>query len=253
MKKLLVSLLIVGIAACSAGADDKNQIRVQLQIFRLRSDLPGKTHVDEPIWTTDDTPSKWKNKVEVFSRGQFEVGKNKLEFKDGRCFWNNKKMPISGRLDLKLPADLIRLIYSPDIVMKEHGSRKYKIESMQPIQYFERREDGLFELKEVELATGLDIEITEATEDENKGYIELEDLVMTMRSVVKRKKIEGVSLPVGLPVLAEEEYDFYFRVRPGKDYGILIRPGRGHGGLLIRLRASSTASGTYDGKKDKKE
>jgi len=253
MKKLLVSLLLVAISACSAGADEKNQIRVQLQIFRLRGDLPGKIHVDESIWTTDNTPSKWENKVKVFNRAQFEVGKNKLEFKDGRCFWNNKKMPISGRLDLKLPANLIRLIYSPDIAMKEHGSRKYKIESMQPIQYFAKRDDGLFELKEVELATGLDIEVTKATEEEDKGYIKLEDLLMTMRSVVKREKIQGVNLPVGLPVLGEEKYDFYFRVRPGKDYGVLIRPGRGHGGLLIRMRASSTASGTYDGRKDKKK
>jgi len=253
MKKLLVSLLIFGMAVCSVSADEKNQIRVQMQIFKLRGDLPGKRHVDEPIWTTGDTPSKWEDKVEVFSSGRFEVGKNKLEFKDGRCFWNNKKLPIAGRLDLKLPENLIRLIYSPDIDMKEHGSRKYKIESMQPIQYFEKREDGLFELKEVELATGLDIEVTKATEEEDKGYIKLEDIVMTMRSVSRREKIEGVNLPVGRPVLDEEKYDFYFRVRPGKDYGILIRPEKALGGLLLRLRASSTASGTYDGKKDEKK
>jgi hypothetical protein len=97
----------------------------------------------------------------------------------------------------------------------------------------------------MELATGLDIEITEPAEEEDKGYIRLTDMIMTMRSVEKRERIEGVNLSVGRPVLGEQKYEFYFRVRPGKDYGILIRPERGQGGLLIRLRASSTRSDTY--------
>ena len=127
--------------------------------------------------------------------------------------------------------------------MDEHSSRKVQIKSQQPIQYFARRKDGLFELKQLELPTGLDIEI-EAVEEEDKGYIRLTDMVMTMRSVEKREKIEGVNLSVGRPILGEQRYVFYFRVRPGKDYGILIRPKQGQGGLLIRLRASSTHSGT---------
>ena len=252
MKRLMMSVLIVAATASFCTAKDKNEIRVQLQMFKFRHNLPGKTYVDEPIWTTDNTPDKWENKVRVFNRGYFEVGKDKLEFKDGRCFWNKKEVPISGTTKVKMPENRIRQIYSPEIVMAEHGKGAFRIRPTQPIQYFEKRADGLFELKEVKLETGLDIEITGVNEEEDKGYIKLEDILITIRSVNKRKKIAGVNLPVGRPVLGKEKYDFYFRVRPGKDYGILVRAEQGRGGLLIRMRASSTHSGTFEGKPKKK-
>ncbi|MHC4464129.1 MAG: hypothetical protein ACYS30_22265 [Planctomycetota bacterium] len=151
---------------------------------------------------------------------------------------------------LNLPEDQIRWIDSPEIPLYEHSSGSFNLESKQPIQYFEKRKDGLFELKETELPLGMDIEITDADESEKHGYISLTDIVMRMRTVAKRKRIEGVNLSVGYPVLGEEKYVFFFRLRPGKDYGILIRPEHGQGGILIRLRVSSTRSGTFR-RKDK--
>lgn len=251
MKRLGILLGVISFAVCApcAEARPKNQIQIQCQIFKFTGNVPSKTFVDETIWTTEETPEKLKDKVMVFSQGWFQLGKDKLEFKDGNCFWKHKVLPIDPNQKVKLPEDQIRLIYSPDIVMPEHSKRTVKIESEQPIQYFVKRKDGLFELKEIKLPTGLDIEI-EAKEEEDKGYILLTDMVMTMRSVEKRKKIEGVNLSVGQPILGKQEYRFFFRVRPGKDYGILIRPEHGQGGLLIRLRVSSTRSGTFR-RKDK--
>lgn len=245
MKRLgtLLGIIVFVVCAPYVDAKEKNQIQIQCQIFRFTGNPPRKTFVDETIWTTEETPEKLKNIVTVFSRGWFELGKDKLEFKDGSCFWKNKVLAIDRKQKVKLPEDQIKLIYSPDIVMAEHSTSTVKIESKQPIQYFEKRKDGLFELKEIELPTGLDIEI-EAEEDEKHGYILLTDMVMMIRLVEKREKVEGVNLSVGRPVLGEQKYIFFFRVRPGKDYGILIRPEFGQGGLLIRLRASSTRSGT---------
>jgi len=250
MKRVGILLGVIGFAVCvpCAEAEQENLIRIQCQIFKITGNVPSQTSVDEHIWTTEETPEKLKDKVKVFSRGWFQLGKEKLEFKKGNCFWKNNVLPMSRERKVKLPEEQIGLIYSPEIVMAEHSKRKVKIESEQPIQYFEKRKDGLFELKEIKLRTGLDIEI-EPVEEEDKGYIRLTDMVMTMRSVEKRERIEGVNLPVGRPVLGEQKYVFYFRVRPGKDYGILIRPGRGQGRLLIRLRASSVHSGTYSPKR----
>lgn len=255
MKRLAILLgaAVVVFCAADAGAREKNQIQIQCQIFKFTGSLPGKTFVDEPIWTTDEAPEKLKNKVVVFSRGWFELDSDKLEFRDGSCFWNETEIPIAGPEKFSLPEELIKLVYAPVVLMDEHATGTFNIESKQPIQYFEKRDDGLFELKEAELPTGLDIEITEAVEKEKAGYIELTDIVITMRSVERREKIEGVNLPVGRPILGKDKFVFYFRVRPGKDYGILIRPQRGQGGLLIRLRASSTRSGTLGKSNHKNE
>jgi hypothetical protein len=243
MKRLGILLSACAFVFCAADAEAKNQIQVQIQIFKFMGSLPGKTSVDEKIWTTKDPPDKLKDKVTVFSRGQFEVGKDRLVFRDGRCFWNKTEIPMAGPEKVKLPKDQIKLVYAPEIVMDEHSGGTFKIQSKQPIQYFEKRDDGLFELKEIELPMGLDIEITEP--EEKDGYILLTDIVMKMRSVERRERIEGVNLSIGQPILGEEQYIFYFRVRPGRDYGILIKPESGHGVLLIRLRASSTGSRTF--------
>lgn len=224
---------------------EKNRIRLECQIFRLAGNVPAQIRTDDKIWTTDEPPEALKNKVTVFSRGWFALGKDKLEFKKGRCFWNKTEIPLAGPEKIKLPDKLITMVYQPVIIeMDEHSKGWVNIESKQPIQYFEKRDDGLFELKEMELPTGLYVEITEPAEDEEEGYILLTDIDMTMRTVERREKIPGVNLSVGRPIPGEQKYLFYFRVRPGKDYGILIRPEWGQGGLLIRLRASSTRSGT---------
>ena len=248
MKRIGI-LLYIGVFlafAPSAGAEDKNQIRVQCQFFKFYGNLTGTTSAKEKIWTTDEPPKKLKNRVTVFSEAELDVGANKLEFKEGRCFWNKTEVPIADPRKLNLPEDRIRWIDSPEIVLYEHSSGSFNLASKQPIQYFERREDGLFELKEIQLPTGLDIEITDADESEKHGYIDLTDIIITMRSVERREEIKGVNLSVGRPVLGEEKYVFWFRLRPGKDYGILIRPEHGLGGLLIRLRVSSTRSGTFE-------
>lgn len=240
------AIVLVVLCAGFVEASDKNQLRIQFQIFRLTGDVPMDIEADENIWTTEETPDEFKHKVTVFRRGWFELGKDKLEFKDGRCLWKGKAFAIDGTQQVELPKDFMQTVYSPIVMeMEEHHRGKLNIGSTQPIQYFEKREDGLFELKEMELATGLDMEITRPKEEEDKGYIVLEDIEMTMRSITRRKKIPGVNLSVGQPVLGEQEYEFFFRVRPGKDYGILIRPDLGQGALLFRLRASSTRSGTF--------
>jgi hypothetical protein len=248
MRRLSALFFTAALLVCSPSAQARkdNIIQVRLQIFKFTGSLPGETGADEPIWTTDDVPDKVEGEVDVFSRGSFEIGEDKLQFKDGRCFWNKKEIPIAGPEEFKLPTERIQLVYAPVVEMPEHGERRVEIKSKQPIQYFEKRADGLYELKEIQLATGLDIEITEASEDEGRGYIELEDLLMRVRSVEKREKIPGVNLSVGKPVLGEQKYELYFRLRPGKDYGVLITPKNRQGGLLVRLRASSTRSGTIE-------
>jgi len=202
MRRVVIVFGIVVVLFCAAAGEgrEKNRIRVQAQIFKYEGVLGGEAPEDESIWTTDDTPDRYKDKVTVFSRASFELGKDRLAFKDGKCFWNEKEIPIDEPEKLKLDDKAIKLVYAPTLEMDEHGEREVKIRSEQPIQYFERREDGLFELKEVVLPTGLDVNIG-AKEEEDKGYIVLEDIEMTLRTVARREKVAGVNLAVGKPIL----------------------------------------------------
>ncbi len=231
--------------------DQENQIQVLCQIFRIKGIVQSDIKEDKDLWI-DDLPKELKGMVKIFSKGSFDFGKDELEFKKGNCYWKDEKMPIAASMKPKRLNSKISMMFSLEILLFEHSSGNFEVEATQPIQYFSKRPDGLFELKEMELSTGLDIEITEATEDEKKDDILLSGFKMTIRSVEKREPIEGVRLSVGKPILGEQEYEFSPRLDPGEDYGILIKPKNGRGALLLRVRANSTNSGTYKPKKKDK-
>lgn len=242
---LFILLGILLLVPTEVFADKDNQIQVLCQIFRIRGTVQSEISEDKDLWI-DDLPDELKGMVKIFSKGSFDFGTDKLVFrKEKECRWNNRKMPMVASMKPKRFNSKISMIFSPEILMYEHSSGNFKVEATQPIQYFSKRPDGLFELKEMELSTGLDIVITEAVEDEKKDDIRLSDFKMTIRSVEKREPIEGVNLSVGKPILGEQKYVFSLRLDPGEDYGILIRPKSGSGALLLRLRANSTSSGTY--------
>jgi len=250
---LYILLGIFLLVPTEAFADEDNQIQVLFQIFRINGVVKSDISEDKDLWI-DDLPDELKGMVKIFSEGSFDFGTDKMVFKKEKaCRFNGKKMPMEASMKPKRFNSKISRLFTPEIVLYEHSSGNFNVEAAQPIQYFSKRPDGLFELKEMELSTGLYIEIGKGIEDEQKDDILLSGIKMTIRSVEKRELIEGVNLSVGKPVLSEQKYDFSLRVDPGEDYGILIKPKNGLGALLLRLRANSTASGTYDGKKDEKK
>jgi hypothetical protein len=234
-----------------APEDQENQIQVLCQIFRIKGIVQSDIKEDKDLWI-DDLPKELKGMVKIFSKGSFDFGKDELEFKKGKCYWNDEEMPMAASRKPKRFNSKISRIFAPEILLYEHSFGNITVGATQPIQYFSKRPDGLFELKEMELSTGLDIEITKAVEDEKKDDILLSGFKMTIRSVEKREPMEGVNLSVGKPILGKQEYEFSPRLDPGEDYGILIKPKNGRGALLLRLRANSTHSETYEGKKKDK-
>ena len=250
---ILLGIFLLVPTKVFAPEDQENQIQVLCQIFRIRGAVQSDISEDTDLWT-DDLPGELKGMVKIFSKGSFNFGNDKLEFKkEKECRWNDEKMPMEASMKPHRFNSKLSRIFSPEILLYEHSSGNFNVEATQPIQYFSKRPDGLFELKEMELRTGLGIEIGKGTEDEKEDDIRLSGFKMTIRSVEKREPIEGVNLSVGKPVLSEQKYGFSLRLDPGEDYGILIKPKNGLGALLLRLRANSTASNTYDGKKDEKK
>ena len=74
-------------------------------------------------------------------------------------------------------------------------SAEFEVSSTQDIEYFDRREDGLFELKKFRGETGLTIEFCPLRE--SSGKIRISPLAFSLQIVEKRAEIPGVSLPVG--------------------------------------------------------
>ena len=101
-----------------------------------------------------------------------------------------------------------------------------------PIEYFERRADGLLSLKRVWATPGIFVEGT--VEKGDSGRIILRDLTVDRDTIVRRRPIEGVNLNIGPPIV-EEPLRTTVSLEPGRYYGMLM-PTSGGENLLIRLR-----------------
>jgi len=87
----------------------------------------------------------------------------------------------------------------------------------------ERRPDGLFELKEItfrDAAKMPGLSLSAKLDREGEDRIVIRDLSLQLRTVGKRKPIEGVGLDVGEPVLPVREQTVTIAVRPGRDESI---------------------------------
>lgn len=234
--KLFILVVLLLILNLPSFAGEKGKIRFQCQIFRIMNDIRGETSLEKKVWTTKDPPEALKNIVTVFDKGNFKLGGHSLELNSKGLFWDNKEIYLNSKGNNVFPNDLIWEVASPEIILKNKSQMSLKVNSKQPLQYFTKFRDNLYELKKVQLPTGVDLDLW--AELEGKDRILLTDLVLTLKFVAKREDIEGTDLRVGYPILESKKYTFYFRVKSRKDYGILIKPVRGQGVLFIRFRAT---------------
>ncbi len=158
-------LLFLGILPARA---EEKKIRYRLQVFHIRVNLHNKTSLSENIWAgSKEAWEKTKKNVTLFDSGQFRLRRDRLEINDKGCSWNKTKLTFDEGYKQKLPSDKIKLIYSPNILKKNKETARMKIEAKQPFQYFEKKENNLFELKEMHLPVGMDIHMRSEAKDEN--------------------------------------------------------------------------------------
>ena len=248
--KWFVPLLIgLGIAFHSAARADDSTERLakhELQVFRLSGAFKSNTSLGPGGWGVNEQNEADKrdlvnnqNAVTLFDSGKFRWGRNRLELNDKGCFWNKTKLEFDEEQRPKLPDRQVRLISSHAVVRPLGNLIRLKIDSDSPFQYFERQPDGLFALKETTLPVGMDVEIRAIPRPEG-GY-RITYLELELRSVGSRESIDGVSLPVGRPLMREWEYVTRFNVSPHQGYGVLIRPQGTTGAMLIRVAISEAA------------
>jgi len=224
--------LLLGILPARA---DEMKVRYRLQVFHIRTNFYNKTSLSETIWASGkESLEQSKKNVTLFDDGLFRLRRDRLEINDKGCFWNKTKLTFDEGYKQKLSSDKIKLIYSPNILKKNKESACMKIEAKQPFQYFEKKENNLFELKEMHLPVGMDIHMRSEVKDKDTFLIS--DFKVILRFVNQREKIRGVNLPIGKPIFQTQEFPMKLRVKKNKNYGILIRPDDGDGVILIRLK-----------------
>lgn len=236
IRKLLwfYGLSFVWLPASADAGKISRHVRYECQIFRIAGDFRSDTSLDKGIWAGDKKAwEKIRKSVTLFDTGTFRLGSDKLEINRKGCHWNGQKLTFEEGYKKKLPEDKIKMIHSPNLLRKTGELVKMDIESRQPFPYFVKREDGLFELKEIRLPVGLVVEIR--AEDKGRDVFLISDLKLQLRWVSKREPIPGVNLPIGRPILQEQDYWLRLFIRESKNYGILLRPEGSSGAIIIRM------------------
>jgi len=117
---------------------------------------------------------------------------------------------------LKLTADRMEVLTSPQILTKANSDSEIYIISEAPIQYFEKMKDGNFALKEekgVKLGLTFKVKVIPVAGSDTTVKFESHTSISVLKS---RKKIDGVNLPVGAPIISERKDDTTATVALGK-------------------------------------
>ncbi len=215
------------VPAASPGDEEQPQIEVEFEVYRVSGDISGDTSLTDnisPQVEGQEFGAK-KGPFTFFTLAKLTIAGLEFRADEKGWTWNGKNRPSRDKK--------VALIASPKLRVLLDQPFQVAVGSEQPIEYFEKRPDGFFELKKLYLPTGLTVaaKIQQAESDR----VVLSDLTIVLQSVEGRQPIEGVSLDVGQPTVKTSESKLSISVKVNRDYGILLRT-EGYGTLLIRLR-----------------
>ncbi len=226
---LTAGILLIA-ASIQAGSES---FRYQIQVYRLSDGFRPETSLKTKAW--QGTKKRWekiKDAVTLFDRGSFSWSKKeKLDVTTQALSWNGKKLSTTKQAGL--PEDRVKLIYSPVLIKRSNELARLKIEAKKPIQYLQKRPDGLLALKEISLPLGMDLEIKAVKR--RPGVYLISYLEIELRAVGKREQIPGVDLDVGRPILQEWEYIMELELEGSKSLGILLKPKGLIGAVIVRI------------------
>ena len=251
-KRLSLLLILFGLSTLPSAAADKKDVQFDFEgrLYRVEGRLSGETALDENIWTGKEPADlEQKKSLTLFTSAKFQLGEDHFEIGDKGWFWNGANMDdrTSRTQALWDSINSIVLMAAPRIRVLNGEVAVIAVESVRKLEYFERRSDGLFELKGMYEPTGLDIKAPLTLEKDGRIRLNLE---IVLRSVEKREPVPGVTLQVGRPILQMREHKAELLVRPGKEYGILLHAGdEGQGVLIFRLRLEMAKPAAGSGEK----
>ncbi len=211
------------------------QIKVNIALFRCSTNLSGDTSLEDDVFIDKNMLSQDDKKaLTIFTKAKLNFNENILTADKEGWKWNGSAFDFESLKKIQYPQDKVTLMSSPQIIVSEKETASINISSQQKIEYFEKSDNGLFELKSLEEPTGLEIEVTgEKIDTEN---IKLTDFTLSVRFVEKREGIKDTTLDVGKPVLKDKKFIMNLKLKNGKDYGILLFPQDGQGFLMLKIK-----------------
>ena len=253
---ILTTAFFCTMAAHSAGAPEEakalprssapeGQVLVRLHLYRVLGALSGDTTLKPDFWAgTPEARAELEKSLTLFTSADLGVGDGRLRATGDGWSWNGEPLGSNGNLKVALPEEQFRKIASPIILTTPEiriatQAASLRIHSEQPFEYFEKRDDGLFERKVLQIETGIEIEmqIENQDDEEDDKPIHFSKFSLSLSSVNRREPIDDVELEVGRPIIDTTTYEMPIRVEAGKDYGFLLHPRGTKGVLIVRLRA----------------
>jgi len=220
----------LGESAVSESSVAQNQVLLEFEVYRVEGDISVEAmHSFPPDAVSEENTGSTKGSFLLFTAAKLRIAGISLVADATGWRWSGKDLPPQ--------ASGIERIASPRVMVLLGESFQVEIGSRQPIEYFERRPDGLFEFKKSDEKTGLSLSCT-VEEGNLKGCVALRDLRIKLGSIENRVPVEGVSLDVGQPIVRTQESVFTVGIKLDEYQGMLLRSER-YGSLLIRLRVSS--------------
>jgi len=224
---LAVACFALLVASYSVVLAEDSRYRTQIDVYRIQGDISGDTSLTDNIVAglEDQILSARKGRFIFFTLADLTIAGVKFEADENGWTWNGKpNLPKHHR---------IQLISGPRVLSGEREVFAFHVGSKQPVQYFERCPDGLFQLKSCDVPVGISLEAT--VEQGESGRVIVRDLKILADLILRRRPIQGVTLNVGEPIVEPEEYKTTLSIKPGRYYGIQLLTER-HGCLIIRLR-----------------
>jgi len=129
----------------------------------------------------------------------------------------------------------VKVLAAPRLAVTVGRKAFLSLKSPRKVEYFERQKNGLFALKHEMVETGVSIEAT--VHEEKDGNVRLKPLTVSVAAIKGREHVEGVSLPVGKPVLTTTSISTSMLSKLGKSSVISIDSPRS-GRILISVRIS---------------
>ena len=225
--KLNVFMFIVFISLNGYSEEEKN-IKIYFSVYRVNGDIEGRgLSLTDDIYSGIDSPNAEQKKCFNFFTKTIptsSIADTTLEADFSSWKWNGETKPPKN--------SNVQQLGSPMVVTSPGYTAEIQVSSV--MQYFNKRPDGLYELKNSEEPAGISIIVT--PEKGPNDRILLKDMTIMVRTVKEREKISGVDLDVGPPVFNVAKGDISINIKPDQYYGAVFKS-NGQGVFLIRIRA----------------
>ncbi|MDP2898160.1 MAG: hypothetical protein Q8Q12_16615 [bacterium] len=221
--------------AAATSATNEQQLLLEFDVYRVSSNISVEmSRVRDLLLISVGSPKPLGSTGTFFTEARLRFAGVELCADEGGWTWTGKDQPPSSRVET---------IASPKLLVLFGQSFVLDVGSLQPIEYFEKRPDGLFELKKLEGKTGFSL--SGKVEQRKPEQVILKELTVRLQSIERRRPIEGLSLDVGYPIVAAQESVSTLAVKPGGYHGMLLGS-EAYGSLVLRLRVTLVRPGETD-------